>query len=106
MQGAQYAAQITATSSSGGAVLFYVTGATGVSLKARQVYFRNAGSSSDVYVNFTSTSGGATITGCLTLETSQDIMITAPDGGYYTGLSYAAAASTSSSVACNILAIR
>lgn len=106
MYGAQYGSQITATSSSAGAVAFTVVGSPGVTLHARQVYFRNAGSSSDVYVNFTSTSGGATADGCLCLETSQDILITAPDGGHYTGLSYAAAASTSSSVVCDVLAIR
>lgn len=101
--GTQYFTQITATSASQSAV-FVVAGATGIPLRARIVTVKNAGSSSDVYFNFTTTSGAST--GDYRLASSGSYTLTARDGGFYTGLSVIAAASTSSSVLCDILAYR
>lgn len=98
----QYATSITATSS-GGAIAFVVAGATGVALEATTIHVVNSGSSSAVYFNFTTTSGAST--GDFPLRAGKELDITARKG-YFTGLSYVAAVTTSSSVVCDILAFR
>lgn len=102
--GSQYHTRITATTSGSQAVSFVVSGATGVSLRARNVVVKNAGSSSDVYFNFTSTSGAST--GDYPIVAGATFTLTARKGAFYSGLSCIAAASTSSSVAIDILAYR
>ena len=103
-QGLQYSTSITATSS-GGSVSFAVPGATGIELKATSVVVWNDGTSSDVYFNFTSTTGATT--GDHPVKTLEYLSINAPSRkGYYTGLSYVTSTSGGASVACRVFAYR
>lgn len=100
-QGSQYSNVITATSV-GGAVAFTDDLSTGMTLNARSVLLINDGSSSAVYVNFTTTSGATTDD--YPLKAGESTSINAPNHGHYTGFSYATTGV--SSVAVRILATR
>lgn len=102
-QGLQYTTSITATTS-GGSVTFTAPGSTAIELKATRVSIVNTGTSSPVYINFTTTTGATTTDWPVIAGTSETVTVTAPRGGGYTGLSY-----TSSSGAAptfRVLAIR
>jgi hypothetical protein len=83
--GLQYSTIVT-TTSGGGGVAFVVPGATGITLKATRVTVINGGSSSAVYINFTTTSGATTSDVPVAAGTTYAIDAAR---GHFTGLSYA-----------------
>lgn len=100
-QGGQYNTEITATSSHG-AVKFWAAGTTTIELLATTVLFINSGSSTQIRVDFTTTSGS---TGGYPVRAGESVSISSrAPGAFYTGLSYASSAV--SSVECRILAVR
>jgi hypothetical protein len=82
--GLQYTTRVTATSS-GGSVSF-VSGS--IPLKATRVEIVNTGASGEVFVNLISTTGATTGDWPIAAGTSATLVITAPRGGSFTGLSY------------------
>jgi hypothetical protein len=102
-QGLQYDTSITATSSGGG-VAFTAPGSTSIELKARRVTVINTGSSSPVYVNFTTTSGATTGDWAVNAGSSERLTIEAGRGAHYTGLSYVS--SSGAAPPFRVLAIR
>ncbi len=100
----QYSNIVTATSASAG-LAFTVPGSTAsLALQAYHVEVGNiTSSSSTVFITFTTTSGAST--GDWPLRPGCRKELTAPEGCYFSGLSYRAAASTSSSVALDVLAL-
>ncbi len=84
--GLQYTST-TSSSTDGGSVSFTAPGGS-ITLRARYVRIVNTGTSSPVYVNLTTTSGATTGDWPVNAGTSETLSITAPPGGYYTGLSH------------------
>ncbi len=102
-QGLQYDTNITA-STSGGSVSFTAPGSTSIELKARRVTVINTGTSSPVYINFTTTTGATTGDWAVNAGSSEQVTIEAGRGGYYTGLSYVS--SSGAAPPFRVLAIR